>query len=603
MRLMAVVLIATATMFGSGARAQQAVWVQIEAQPSLREATERARAYSLAFGDVSGFAMTTGWYAIALGPYPAETAAARLQDLRNGRLIPQDSYINDGRNFRQRFWPVGTDIGADIRTDIGTDIGAPLAPRAEAQEPARTAAVEPELMQAQPYGTLTGAADPETPAEARRSEAGLDSEARAMLQTALRWKGFYEGAIDGAFGAGTREAMANWQAAGGYAATGILTTAQRAELLAAYRADLATLGLTELRDDPGGIAMQIPGAMVAFAGYEPPFVRFSEKDASGVEMLLISDTGTPKRLAALYKVLQSLEIIPHEGPRNLSADGFTISRRGADRRAHAEAHLADGFIKGFVLSWPAEKDARIARVLPVMRSSFTAYGDHALPPTAGSVSDQRPDLLAGLQIRRPERIRSGFFISPTGIVVTTAEAVAECRRITITGNSDMTVTFSDAALGLAALRPTRPLSPVGYARLRITPPRLNSEIAVAGFAYGDALTMPVLTYGGLADLRGLRGEEGLNRLSVTIEPGDTGGPVLDATGAVIGLLQARPDMRQQVLPDDVNFALGAGALASALAAHDIRVSQTRDTAAPLPPEDLTRHAADITVMVSCWEKG
>jgi S1-C subfamily serine protease len=144
---------------------------------------------------------------------------------------------------------------------------------------------------------------------------------------------------------------------------------------------------------------------------------------------------------------------------------------------------------------------------------------------------------------------------------------------------------------------------VGYARLRITPPRLNSEIAVAGFAYGDALTMPVLTYGGLADLRGLRGEEGLNRLSVTIEPGDTGGPVLDATGAVIGLLQARPDMRQQVLPDDVNFALGAGALASALAAHDIRVSQTRDTAAPLPPEDLTRHAADITVMVSCWEKG
>lgn len=584
MRLMAAALLVAATAFGSGVQAQQVVWVQIEAQPSLREATERARAYASAFSNVSGFAMTTGWYAIALGPYPAESAAAQLQSLRNDRLIPQDSYINDGRNFRQRFWPVGAGIVTPATPMAQAPVLAP--PASEVETPVALA----------PSGSTL---PDESPAQARQSEAELETEGRELLQTALRWKGFYEGTIDGAFGAGTREAMANWQAANGHEPTGILTTAQRGALLAAYRADLAALGLVTLRDEPSAIAMQIPGAMVTFAGYEPPFARFSEKDGSGVELLLISETGTPKSLAALFKVLQTLEIIPREGPRNLSASAFTITGQSATRRAHAEARLSEGLIKGFVLSWPAEKDAQIARVLPIMQSSFATTGNHALPRDAGKVGDQRRDLLAGLQIRRPERIRSGFFVSQTGTVVTTAEAVAECRRISILSNSDMTVAFSDAALGIAALRPTKPLSPVNHARFRTAPPRLNSEIAVAGYAYGDALTLPVLTYGKVADLRGLQGEENLQRLALTVEPGDTGGPVLDATGAVLGLLKARIDTGRQVLPDDVNFALDASAVANLLATHNIKVTEATDTD-DLAPEDLTRRAADITVMVSCW---
>lgn len=587
MRVMVAALFVAAMVFGGGARAQQMVWVQIEAQPSLREATERARAYASAFGNVSGFAMTTGWYAITLGPYPATSASTQLQSLRNDRLIPQDSYINDGRNFRQRFWPVGAGIDR------------PADPMAEARNPNPTSEMETPVDLAPPGKAIPAETSEAPPAESRQSEADLDLEGRKNLQTALRWKGFYEGTIDGAFGAGTRDAMANWQAANGYPLTGILTTAQRGALLAAYNADLAALGLTLLRDDPSGIAMQIPGAMVTFAGYEPPFVRFSDKDGSQVELLLISETGTQKGLAALFKVLQTLEIIPRNGARNLSARAFTITGQSATRHAYAEARLADGLIKGFVLAWPLEKDTQIARVLPIMQSSFGSVGTHALPPGAGKVGDQRRDLLAGLQIRRPERIRSGFFVDRSGIVVTTAEAVAQCRRITILDNNEMTVAFNDAALGLAALSPTKPLAPLNHARFRTRPPRLNSEIAVAGYAYGDALTLPVLTYGGVADLRGLQGQENLQRLALTVEPGDTGGPVLDATGAVLGLLQTRPDTGGQVLPDDVNFALDAATVARALASHQINTTEATDTA-NLAPEDLARRAADITVMVSCW---
>ncbi|MDZ4273900.1 MAG: SPOR domain-containing protein, partial [Erythrobacter sp.] len=78
-------------MAAAAAPAQEA-WVQIEAQPTLREAENRAQAYAGVFPDVAGFAMTTGWYAIVLGPYPPAEAERRLGLLKGEGMIPADSY-------------------------------------------------------------------------------------------------------------------------------------------------------------------------------------------------------------------------------------------------------------------------------------------------------------------------------------------------------------------------------------------------------------------------------------------------------------------------------------------------------------------------------
>lgn len=49
------------------------VWIQIEAQPNLNAATERARAYAADLPDVNGFSLGGGWYGIALAPMPGWT--------------------------------------------------------------------------------------------------------------------------------------------------------------------------------------------------------------------------------------------------------------------------------------------------------------------------------------------------------------------------------------------------------------------------------------------------------------------------------------------------------------------------------------------------
>ena len=83
------------------------------------------------------------------------------------------------------------------------------------------------------------------------------------------------------------------------------------------------------------------------------------------------------------------------------------------------------------------------------------------------------------------------------------------------------------------------------------------------------------------------------------QPSDAGGPVFDNSGAVLGMLLPRKDGNTQVLPPEVNFSLDATQIVSVLADQGI-TAQTSGISRPISPVALTRRAADITVLVSCW---
>ncbi len=609
------------------ARAQLLSWIQIEARPSLREAEARARGYSARLPDVNGFAIGRGWYAIALGPYAPGEAARRLARLRAEGRIPSDSFVTDGRDFRQRFWPVGPGALAPAGNE----------PTRTPQQPPATGAGEGSgeggsggRPQDPPAGNAPAAApqaggpspdelarDSETPRAARASEARLTREERMELQRALQWAGHYKGGIDGAFGRGTRAAMRAWQAQKGLPATGILTTAQRRALLREYRRPLEEAGMKPVRDVSAGIEIKMPLALVKFTRYAPPLSHYDSRGDSGVRVFLISQRGDEAALTGLYEVLQSLAIIPPEGTRSLGRGEFVIEGADGKITSHAEARLADGLIKGFILLWPAGDETRRQRVLEAMRASFSALPGASLddlprPPGA----DQGPDLVAGLEIRKPRLSRSGFFVDGTGRVLTSLDAAAECARITLDDEHEARLAAADPAHGLALLAPAEPLAPAAHARLRILPPRPGSEISVAGYSYEGLLDAPSLTFGRLAGLRGLDGEAWLYRLDIAARPGDAGGPVLGQGGGVLGLLLPRPQDDGRRLPEGVHFAARAGILADFLSENGITPPRepTGETAGEaargtgketgeetLHPEDLAAIARDLTVLVSCWE--
>ena len=581
---LALPLIALAIAFSAPVSAQSsrdAVWIQIAARSSLREAETEARRYAARLPDVSGYALGGGWYGVVLGPYARDDAERVLQVYRAEGQIPRDSFIAFRRNLGSQFYPVAADA-----TQPAEPAPAPEAPATAEPEPQQQAAIQTTLPD-------------ESPAEARRSERALSREQRMELQVALKAAGFYDAGIDGAFGRGTRASMSNWQAARGFEPTGVLTTSQRQVLMDEYNAPLLSVGMARVEDAKAGIALQMPADEVAFDRYESPFAHYTSKGDLGAQVLLISQPGDKRTLFGLYDILQTLEIVPLEGPRQRGSDSFTIEGRNDRIVSFTQASLKNGEVKGFTLIWPAGDEDRRARVLAAMQASFTRLGG-VLDPAAGGDAVQDIDLVAGLEIRKPKLSRSGFFVDGNGSVLTTSDVVAGCSRITLDHGYQAEVAANDAAGGIAILRPAEPLAPAAVAELSTSSPRLQSEVAVSGFSYEGVLGAPSLTWGKIADVKSLDGNTAVARLDLAAQPGDAGGPVLDSTGAVHGMLLPRqPDGKQ--LPEGVSFAVNAEALRGALSAAGVTAASKSPAAGSLPSAAIARLASGMTVLVSCWE--
>lgn len=561
------VLMLFASLQRPAAAQEDKVWLQVEALPDLATAIERAKAVSTLFPETAGFQLRSGWYAVLIGPYPADEAAIRLAALTAEGQIPLDSFIAYSSDLDTRFWP---------------SEGALVAPEA-------VEAAAPEL------------APDETKAEARDSEAILTPEDRMVLQVALQWFGFYDGAIDGDFGPGTRKSMSAWQEAQASEPTGVLTSRQRATLLGAYREETSSFGFANVTDDEAGITVTLPLGLVGFDSYAPPFAYYTPKDATAPQIVLISQPGDQSTFFGLYDILQSMAQVPLDGERERGESVFRIKGTSATTDTTVFAELKDGKIKGWMLISSPGNATRDGRIIQSIEASFDVSSDKALDPGMIPMdASTKAGLVAGLEIRKPRLSRTGFFITPEGAVLTTTEAVDGCARVTIDHATVAKVTFSDPISGLALLTPETALAPRKVAGFVTGAERKGSEITVAGYSYEDRLPAPALTFGTLEDVTGLNGESGLRRLALQTLPGDAGGAVLDASGAVIGMLLPTGAPSGKQLPAGTFFALSGAEIARLLTPSGIALVPAENQSA-LSPVAMTETATGMTALVSCWD--
>ena len=577
MRLLATLvtaLLALTFLTGPDAARADAAWVQVEARPTKAEAEARAESYAGTFGNVQGYRLASGWYAIVIGPFAPEEAARQLDLLRGEKIVPADSFLATGSQFGPQFWPGATGTQAEPAPAAGAN-ATPLAPAlSQPDESIETALAE---------------------------EQALSREARQDLQSALNFASVYSGKVDGSFGKGTRASIASWQAAQGAQATGILTARQRGALLAPWAAERDLLAMTPVNEIEAGIAVDLPMGLVAFDRYDPPFVRYKAKGGSGVDILLISAEGDGDTLSRLFDRVGAPGAMPPGGARTKDARFFSIAAADATRQAFAEAERRGSLIKGFVIVGPASQGARLKRILSTMEASFTPVQNAVLDENLGTPSNvSAADLTSGLSIEPASATQSGVFVDAAGMVLTSAAGLAGCGRLVIDGQHDASVAWQDPASGIALLQPATPLAPRGYAAVAGAVPTEGAVVVTGSYPYGDRLSAPVVSFGRLAEAKGLHGETDRLRLSLRTESGDAGAAVLDATGAMIGLVIAVPKDPALSLPPDVSFARPAALLSAKLQAAGHPLSIAAVTPA-LAPEDLGAKARAMTALVSCWK--
>lgn len=138
---------------------------------------------------------------------------------------------------------------------------------------------------------------------------------------------------------------------------------------------------------------------------------------------------------------------------------------------------------------------------------------------------------------------SGFLVAP-GLVATAAHVVATAKAISIRGDNGTgraTVIGIEQTRDVALLRIENPLTVPKYSgailQFAKTEPQVSDEIAVIGYPFGMPMTREPGTITGTDGESELTGQRltGLIVHNANTQPGNSGGPVVDKQGRVVGM--------------------------------------------------------------------
>ena len=178
---------------------------------------------------------------------------------------------------------------------------------------------------------------------------------------------------------------------------------------------------------------------------------------------------------------------------------------------------------------------------------------------------------AGVAKSRPRSSGTGFFISQDGYLITNEHVIADGVRVqvvTATGIVPAKIVKGDASTDMALLKAAGT-----FAALPITTSRsmkLGDVVVTVGFPNVDLQGFaPKFARGEIGSLSGPRDDARYFQISVPVQPGNSGGALVDEHGNVVGVVSAKLSAKAALrasgaLPENVNYAIKSSFLLSFL---------------------------------------
>lgn len=195
---------------------------------------------------------------------------------------------------------------------------------------------------------------------------------------------------------------------------------------------------------------------------------------------------------------------------------------------------------------------------------------------------------------------TGFFVSGDGYVVTNEHVVRGCSDPKLIWGRAAPVpahvVATDAINDLALLKADIASDHVAVLRIGV---RMGEAIAAFGYPLLDKLSAGGnFTVGNVSALAGIKNNSGQIQISAPLQPGNSGGPVLDQSGNVIGVAVSGLRATREHIPQNVNFAISINALTAFLDSHGVPYS-TGEGGPLLESFELAEKAQSFAVLIVC----
>lgn len=305
-------------------------YIRLQSLQTRAEADAALNKWRKNFPEAGLWQIPSGWFGVAVGPLPEETAAAWLTAFKQSEMVPDDAFVSDT-----------AEMGEEVTPGKPVELPAP----GEAQE-------MPPLED---------------------------------VQKALRWAGYYDGEIDGKSGPNTRAAIDREIAEQRLSTDPGTAMHKLFERRDAWR---DSVGLSTLKDEHTGLSIVAPMDRLQFDRTERALSIYGPKDGSGAALILFSQPGGQQELLDISGLVTALGWVP-QPERNIEQGHVVLEGKNEDHHGLAEGWVRDGRAEGFVLIWPQNDVENRQRIAAEIRDSIARHAPAKNDPISPSTS--QPD--------------------------------------------------------------------------------------------------------------------------------------------------------------------------------------------------------------------
>jgi serine protease Do len=140
--------------------------------------------------------------------------------------------------------------------------------------------------------------------------------------------------------------------------------------------------------------------------------------------------------------------------------------------------------------------------------------------------------------------------------------------------------------------------------LSTTSPYSLQDIIVAGFPFGDRVSSTLkFTQGIVSSIAGIGNNYSEIQIDAALQPGNSGGPIMDEYGNIIAVAVAKLDVKTiikdyGVVPENTNFGVKASAVRNLMEGNGVKFKAPNTEV--ISKQDLSRNATEGTVYLTCW---
>ena len=204
----------------------------------------------------------------------------------------------------------------------------------------------------------------------------------------------------------------------------------------------------------------------------------------------------------------------------------------------------------------------------------------------------------------PASSGSGFAVTSDGYVVTNHHVIDGCNNVEIINRGkaiSATVVSFDSNNDLALLKSN--FKPLHTFPLRRDNPYNLMDVYVAGYPFGYDISTPIkITEGIVSSLAGLGNNFSQIQIDAAVQPGNSGGPIIDSKGNVVGVVVSKLDLEKMmenygVVPEGTNFGIKSNVVINFLESNNIELIEVNNKA--LPKKNLGQNISNGTYYISC----